>query len=101
MYFDLLERSGTLKSFRATMMSINPILEEIADLSNAFKHCVRNGKPERKRGSRDLILLKIDANLLEEGTKIELNMSVEGIAQTQEIVGQAWRSWMHYNQKPS
>ncbi len=82
-----------------------PILGQLADLANAYKHCVRKGVNEGKISAEQLQENRISASIYYSGEEFGFSIDVKvgyefsGVmAEHNEILGNVWAFWIEYHQ---
>lgn len=89
--------------FRERVHLEYPALGKLADLANAYKHCVRKGENKEKIRASELQEPKLDIILtLKEGLlSTEIEYSFSGvIPEHREILLEVWKYWIEYHNKP-
>lgn len=96
---------GNIKAFRTAVHNKYPALEKIANIANAYKHCVRE---QRGNKNADLPWAKdlqnpeivIDINVPNMNVDVSFNF-VWPIQEQEDAIESAWQFWVGYHNAPT
>ncbi|HEH9428340.1 TPA: hypothetical protein SIA32_003614 [Aeromonas sobria] len=97
---------SNIKAFRTAVNKKYPVLNKVADIANAYKHCVR----EQRSGNKNTNLLwakdlqkpeiTIDIDVPDMNVDVSFNF-VWPIQEQEEVIELAWRFWVDYYNAPT
>lgn len=96
---------GNINAFRTAVHNKYPVLEKVANIANAYKHCVRE---QRGNKNADLPWAKdlqnpeivIDINVPNMNVDVSFNF-VWPIQEQEEAIESAWKFWVGYHNAPT